>query len=180
MQLRGIAKDGRYKSQFESGTSRGLYSPGRRIKAEKNLFNTPIDIDKSKRPAYGMINFGDNLATGNQYGEFEIVLKNDVLKRTTITLGDSLSVDRWDRKASPFYDPSIGSQLGEETKYGINLIERVKGGQASGISYIEAQIHGGFTVDDIDYIAIDNAGLIPILNKLFSNTAIKFLIRKGT
>ena len=178
--LKGIAKDGRYKSQFESGTSRGLYSPGRRKEAEKNLFNTPINIDKSKRPIYGMINYGDNVATGYQYGEFEIVLKNDVLERTTITLGDSLNVDRWDRKASPFYDPSIGSQLGEETKYGINLIERVKSGQAGGISYIEAQIHKGLTVDDIDSIIVDNAGMIPLLNGLFSDTTIKFIIRKGT
>ena len=102
------------------------------------------------------------------------------MKRTTVTFGDSLSAERWGRKASPFYDPSIGSGLGEDTLFSIGLIEKTKSGIASSMSYIEAQIHGGFTIDDIDCIVIDNAGLIPILNKLFSNTAIRFIIREGT
>jgi len=175
-----MAKDRRYKSQFETSTSNGLLDVNRRTNAENHLFNIPANLDKVQRPAYGTINFGNYVAAGDQYGEFEIILKNDVLKRTTVTFDDSLNIDRWGRKASPFYDTSIGSGFGEETKHTIDLIERTKSGTASDMSYIEAQTHNGFTVDDIDSIAIDNAGLIPMLNRLFSNTAIKFIIRKGT
>lgn len=142
-----IIKDGRFKSQFESGKSGGGFSPKIRRDAEEWGLGVPRDIKAEQHPIYGYFKTPEHGATA--YGNVEFVLKNEVRQRTTITVGDSLG---------GFLDKStVGSPLNSITKasfadpYAVD--EMYKAGKISE-GYIEAQIHGGVTVDDVFEVII--------------------------
>ena len=137
-----ILKDGRFKSQFESNKSGGGFSTKLRRDAEEWGIGVPRNISVEKRPIYGYFKTQEHGA--GAYGNVEFVLKDTVRERTTITVGDSLS---------GFADKStVGVPLNSITKasfadnYAVG--ELYKTGRISE-GYIEAQIHGGVTIDDV-------------------------------
>ena len=137
-----IVKDGRFKSQFEVGKSRGMFAPDTRKVVEKKLFATSTTIEDRLRPIYGYLEQGK--ATPIQsfaldhYGPVKVVLKKSaVASRTTFVCNDSLGV-AWIDNITPqaFNKPSA-------LVTGVDIIE--KSGKLKLIegAYTEAQIHGG-------------------------------------
>ncbi|WJZ48507.1 cytoplasmic protein [Actinomycetia phage DSL-LC01] len=137
--LEKIIADGRFKSQFESKTSQGALNPLARTKGDISQLGYHPDTDPSKRPIYGYATSNgriDNESMGKikQYGQLQMVLKKDVESRATYTADDSLT---WaGLQPAPFGVPSAEAA---RTEYP---------------SYTEAQIHGGVSLADVDYVAV--------------------------
>jgi len=135
--LEKVLKEGRYKTQFETGTSSGQLDPDLRRRVETQLFGYHPSTDPTKRPVYGYLAKGGELNETildevGGYGNVHVVLKPDVNQRTTFTGVDSL-FPRID--AAPLNAPTK-----DVIPPGMNWR-----------SYAEAQIHGGVSVSDIDY-----------------------------
>jgi hypothetical protein len=155
-----ILDDGRLKSIFETpGFKDDEYLDYRSV-YERTAFgyddNTPI----MNRPISGAVlpaqqnteafqNFGEN------YGSTQIVLKDSVKDRATYTIGDSLDT---------FQRPTA---LGEKFPRSIDLLNTASSAQRTRANentnmfsdpkwhtsrYIEAQVHGGISLKDIDKI----------------------------
>ncbi len=140
----GILDDGRFKSQFETGTSGGAFAPYRRKEAEFWGLGATNELPDKKRPIYGYV-ATEKADRAYPYGPIEFVLKERVKDRTTITFGDSLgrfdgtnlvgapvrSLDTgcWDRRV---WDAYVGDWRA--------------------MSYIEAQIHGGVSLQDVEKV----------------------------
>lgn len=162
-----LLRDGRWKTQHETAGSRGAYDPAGRAQVEAQLFGTRPATAPRDRPVYGYVaepGFATVAKPAEQgvvssYGEVVVRLNESVRDRTTITVGDSLArfdslagaparqvtadalpVDRSDFRA-------IASRLYQaKPEEALGILER-------GVSYIEAQYHGGLRLADIDEIA---------------------------
>ena len=140
-----VLEEGRFKTQFETGTSGGAFAPELRIEAEELGLGIPSDVKPSGRPVYGYVS--DSPRTAGGYGIFEFQLKEEVKERTTITLGDSLVRFSDERLAgTPLRDPGMEG-------WGLAGLRYHDMG-VGGIGYIEAQIQGGVTIDDIARLII--------------------------
>jgi hypothetical protein len=109
-----ILQDGRFKSQFETGTSGGYLGPARAM-AEERMFGVPQDADPSQRLIYGALRSArpdeQMVGTGSwvprwqagttHYGDHTFLLRPEAKARSTYTLGDSLSLDRGTRMSGP-------------------------------------------------------------------------------
>ncbi len=147
--LKSILRDGRQKSQFETGSSGGYYDPEYRAKFEKALFQYPEKIDKTDRPTYGLLVDSSNLSprgyNGGQYGDVLIIYKNEVKRFATFTVGDSLDNNsRYPNQvASPVLAPSVESvpvwQRIEARNISFRSIE--EGTRTSRAIYMEVQYH---------------------------------------
>lgn len=167
--------DGRWKNQFETGTSQGTLDPYYRAKQEKNMFGFEDDFEKNKhiRPIYGY--FSDNEHGGinyykeglfptsvSYYGEVNIKIKKDkALRKSTITFHDSLGPDgKW--PPTPAVRPHFTSFQCFEL-IGKILAELKKPSRVNwGESYTEVQYHGQLTMDDVESIHVSTKnGLYP-------------------
>jgi len=132
-----ILPQGKFKNQHETGTSGGYLDSEYRKSAERTAFGEDLE----EFPIYGYIKTENDYV--DMYGDARVVLKPSVRERTTITMDDSLENFTYKQVApSPLtklrpqcidnaYEPETGKFL---------------------MSYIEAQIHGGLTLADIDYV----------------------------
>lgn len=102
--LYNVFKNGEFKNQFETGTTKGVADLSTREAWEKSLFGVPDDASLSDRPVYGMLfpkleksnqkslNYFKDRYNGRSYGDTVVILKKDsVINDTTITFGDSLT-----------------------------------------------------------------------------------------
>jgi hypothetical protein len=108
----------RFKSQFETGTSRGILSPDSRAGAEEWMFGyDKKNHAKDQRPLYGYLCRPSVVASGwrdeesegvntQGYGDIAIRLKSEVKNRATVTGDDSLGMDYL---PSPVTNPSLVS-----------------------------------------------------------------------
>jgi hypothetical protein len=107
-----ILRDGRFKTQFETGTSGGIIKPdgspsSLRIAAEERVFGLPEDLPPEQRPVYGALRTGrleEALTLGSReshaapwrspwhYGDHVFLLGDEAKGRSTYTWGDSLGV----------------------------------------------------------------------------------------
>lgn len=158
-----IVADGRFKSQFETGTSNGSYEPDYRAKFEKDAFGLPLDLPVEKRPIYGHVADRDTLNTARLYGDWGAVLDPKVNERSTFYLGDSLG-SRDPYGPYPFKPPSEDEKAKEMLKafvYGRydgrgdiaaftprNLKGLLDAAVLPG-RYVEAQIHDGLPWSDV-------------------------------
>jgi len=168
-----IVKDGRFKTQFETGTSEGTLSPSMRRRTERELFDYPDDLDPTLRPIYGHI--ADLSDRGTQsYGSWGAVIDPSVKARSTFFLDDSLSqarglkgpykfsegfdkqkdnLDQWIRKTLGYPMPDdVLTTEGHMTPRPFKPDEPVTAGRlrvASSIPYIETQTHGGLPWSDV-------------------------------
>lgn len=136
--------DGRFKTQFETSTSRGLFSPLARSENDVAHFGYHPSMAPEMRPIFGYLTSGgildeEGFGSIRQYGEIQFVLKRDVHGRSTYTTADSLSSGL---KPSPMGVPSV-----EATQ--------VASGSSLSSLYSEAQIHGGVSLDDVDYVTVN-------------------------
>lgn len=179
--LEKVLKDGRFKSQFETGTSKGMFSPDRRASAEYSLFGLPTNLDPKLRPIYGYVDELDRIlkkteiSDVDQYGEIRVIMKPTVRARTTVTTEDSLQIS-WEAEngnvlPSPLNDfspasirlPGARSQYDLYAQVDPDYYDRKLGELFSPettlgakgkqyFSYREIQIHGGVSTDDIAMI----------------------------
>lgn len=91
-----------------------------------------------------------------EYGRYNVILKNRVKGRTTITLGDSLNRQAngmWLNTMLDGTDPEIGTRFvqaagDDESIFFDQSMDPLE--YLGDYSYIEAQIHGGVSIGDID------------------------------
>jgi hypothetical protein len=147
-QARLILKDGRFKSQFETRDSGGEYDPELRAQAEHDGMGVPFGIKDAKRPIYGFYDAPSTDQSIEMYGNIEFVLNTDLKKRTTITVGDSLE---------GFQDGiRVGTPVSriDRTAFTDDFVSRAFITEGKVIEYVEAQVHGGVTLDDVTAIRI--------------------------
>ncbi len=169
--LAKILEDGRFKSQFESGKSKGNNDNILRANVEAKWFGLDPNVFESpeKRPIYGYVMVDGVRPAGiggadifapatdalSQYGNIQVVLKDDVRSRTTAMFGDSLN-NSHQGLPSPVNQPSWQSF----TPAWKSMVTRGLTGTDRDVdsadfrygNYAEAQIHDGVSVDDIEEI----------------------------
>lgn len=196
---RALAR-GRFTTQHETNRSHGMNDPTTRAQFEQGVWGLPLDLDPKKRPVYGYLLYdeqGPMRVTGgragrsggiegdalSQYGRVQVVLKPSIRTRTTAMYGDSLSLRQTGRPA-PVDNPDWraftphsgwGMSNGEQ---GLGRNPRDLGFQR--FSYVEAQIHGGVTVDDIEEVILP-PGATAALKKKLDQAGVKWraLLREG-
>jgi Protein of unknown function (DUF3626) len=176
---------GRMKSQFESGRSNGAYNPRYRAQVEEELFGVDPRVEHApeQRPIYGYVlaagetPFEDRHNETKHYGDIRMVLKADVLPRTTWTETDSLGDGEHAAVPSPLLYPDVATLVQESTlnrlrnyanraydeKFATVLREELErellpaargNPQMSSYTdqYIEAQVHGQVRKEDVEEI----------------------------
>ncbi len=152
--LIAVMGDGRFKNQFESGTSGGDYDIEERKAEEMKMFGIPHSPPppNSHRPIYGYFHpDGNTVDEGSDiewYGEIRCRFKEHVKNRSTLTIGDSLYGNT---RPSTFHDPGLESYRSgiDATLESSMLDTEIKVDDDNRIGYVEAQYHGGLLVDDI-------------------------------
>lgn len=142
-----ILKDGRLKTQFDTGSTMGWYDPSVRAKVEERLFGIPKAYEGDYRPVYGTLHTGHSNkrgwvhgGPGVDYGNAWLELHPEVKKRSTFTAGDSLDT-------AP-ESPVIGRQSHAVTRaFGWKHTPQHCQFQEQIHPYLEAQIHGGVYLD---------------------------------
>jgi hypothetical protein len=144
--LEAMGRDGRYRSQFETGTSNGgltAYPGGGRWSWESRIFGAAYDdAPAAERPTYGSLNFRRRTAGGSpRFGSSHLRLRPDTLARTTFCYPDSYT---------------------EPDDFGVaaamSLIELAEADHPDDLldDYIEAQVHGPVRLDrDVEAVVLD-------------------------
>ena len=184
--IQAVTKSGRFKTQFETNKSGGgLLDPEERADAERILFGYDVDLPKKERPVYGVFSYEDDIAAKfgggkmrreksvqapieNQYGSSVIKLKPQAKNRSTYNGTDSLDTgkdmgfpnqptantlyDSWDEgvpydRQIDFYARRIKKDTDpKDVFFHMNHDEH----------FVEAQIHRGVNLDDIDEVILGN------------------------
>lgn len=146
--LNSILNEGRLKTQFETGTSRGALDNDYRAKAERALFGMPRDAVPSSRPIYGYATNDLNgmpTSPGSVQGYGYVALKLKPSKRpyTTVTGGDSLGRSY---QPSPLNSPNYDS-------FDAEMLDKAKSIQGAAHPYAEVQIGRGVSLaDDVEEV----------------------------
>lgn len=184
--IRGILESGKFKNQFETGTSGGsLNSTGRRKLSDDYFVSYP---DDSSREKYGFLKRPKKYGKDdvNWYGDYEVTFKPQVRKRMTFINGDSLNDYKESWKSSSPIVPGVKETYinwsGRPVSFrkddlpdwrfpnGMRLQSVVydlkrNPGPYSGSTefdpypmddYVEAQYHGPLTIEDVEGIGIPN------------------------
>ena len=135
-----ILESGRFKSQFETGTSMGTLDFGQRAQSEAVQLGYHPSVDPSKRPIYGYLTQNgkidrDSLTEVRTYGAVQLMMKKDIESRSTYTGGDSLGRPTY--KPAPIGTPSADAVWSPYK-----------------IEYAEAQLHGGVSTGDVEFAVI--------------------------
>jgi hypothetical protein len=144
--LEAMARDGVYRSQFETGTSNGgltAFAGGDRWRWESRLFEGRYDVGPAAaRPVYGALNRRELPHGGSvRFGSAHLRLRPDVVERSTFCFPDSV-----------FEPEHVG---GPE-----RLAELVALADAAGHDalddYVEAHVHGGVLLArDVEAVVLD-------------------------
>ena len=147
----GVLDTGRFKTQFETGTSGGVFVPKMRKDAEYNGLGVPYDVEHEMRPVYGYFAAHKDLASS--YGEVEFILNDEVKDRSTLTLDDSLGWfgSGW-ATGSPVAEPADVSGWDGHARL-LASDDPMYAMRRFG-SYPEAQIQGGVTLRDVRKVVL--------------------------
>eukprot|EP01100_Stratorugosa_tubuloviscum_P003996 TRINITY_DN197_c0_g2_i3.p1 TRINITY_DN197_c0_g2~~TRINITY_DN197_c0_g2_i3.p1 ORF type:complete len:206 (-),score=74.83 TRINITY_DN197_c0_g2_i3:128-745(-) len=145
----------RFKSQFETKTSRGTLNNDYRARVESKLFNYELGLEPENRPIYGYLAKDETIMKNEStsyYGHICCKIDDSILSRTTFTCGDSLSLTSNEVGAatqpSPVLKPSIASAFSNISTYTEATIQSIITRYSNidtlfkSFCYIEAQIHG--------------------------------------
>lgn len=157
-----ILTTGRMRTQFETGsTTAAVKSLATRRLREETLLGLPGDTPDAARPVYGYLEIGGARAAGlphedhvSSYGDVQIVLKPTVRSRTTAVVGDTGGADLL---PSPIDDPKWYSFNPNGVifhRQGPKLDRDYTDREFTRNGYIEAQVTGGVTLDDIDEVIL--------------------------
>ncbi len=172
--LRSILKDGRFKSQFETGTSGGTFAPEKRRQIEAKIIGLSPAVPDDQRPIYGYLSGRNFASTGEaetarhilpMYGRVVVRLKPAIKQGATFTRGDSLTRED-EVQATPIEAPTLASGLmslsANNERYDPLAIKAKLGTGDAAIdimtvstSYVEAQYLGGVKVSDIAEVAFN-------------------------
>lgn len=138
-----LRTDLRFKSQFETGSSRGTLNTEARAEQEAANFGLHPNVNPSMRPIYGYIRKGGveykDIIQGEvrQYGEVHFVLKKSVNSRSTFTCEDSLM--------QPMHPSPVNKP---------NYLAALPFIRLGASRYDEAQVHGGVSISDVDRVVM--------------------------
>jgi Protein of unknown function (DUF3626) len=164
----GLLADGRYRSQFETGTSAGgrtAYRGGARAQWEEHMFGGAYGDEIRGRPVYGGLNlldFTDGACP--RFGSCHLRLAPHVRSRSTYSAHDSRALPRDVGIAGA--DEPVLAALCEATARLPLLRERwAAGGACRGAGpgraldeYVEVQVHGGLDLArDVTAVVVDPA-----------------------
>lgn len=146
MVIESIARDGVYRSQFETGISNGgltAFPGGDRWRWESRLFDARYDEGPpSARPVYGAWNRkSDPYGGAIRFGSAYLRLRADVTRRCTFCFPDSVlePVDVGDASLLPYL-----SQMADES--GFDDLD----------DCVEAHVHGGVSLmNDVEALVLD-------------------------
>lgn len=153
----GLAADGVYRTQFETGTSSGGLDHvlrGARSGWERVMFGGAYDgAAPAERPRYGgldLLPYPDGACP--RFGSTHLRLRPDVHERCTFSWGDSVTepttVGTWDRLGAVLAAATDAPELRGRARVGA---DRVDG------DIIEVQIHGGLRMSDVETVVTDPA-----------------------
>jgi hypothetical protein len=144
--IESLARDGRYRSQFETGTSNGgltAHRGGDRWRWESRLFGGRYDdAPAGERPVYGAWNRREDPYGGAiRFGSAHLRLRAEVLERCTFCFPDSVL------EPTDFGGPEVLPQLSAMA-------------DASGFDdldeCVEAHVHGGVVIErDVEAVVLD-------------------------
>jgi hypothetical protein len=141
-----MARDGVYRSQFETGTSNGgltAHPGGDRWRWESRIFAGAYDAGPpAARPKYGSLNFRRRLAGGSpRFGSAYLRLAVHTLARTTFCYPDSVFEPRHFGVA-----PKLSTLIALAEADGKDPLD----------DYIEAQVHGVVSLtQDVEALVLD-------------------------
>lgn len=159
--LDSVLRDGRLKTQFETGRSAGGgINTAARAEAEENGLGIARNSEPSQRPIYAYVRNRFSEEYVDAYGDATIVLKRDSIRSsTTYTVGDSLDAMRRNQVRGVALDQDGIEAWGGNT----NRLYRMATGRItpedSGLDYIETQIRGGVSISQIERV-IDRGNMI--------------------
>lgn len=143
-----IAREGFYRSQFETGTSNGGLSAqvrGERWEWESRMFGGAYDeADLALRPKYGALNFTHSVIGGSpRFGSGHFRLLPHVLARTTFCYPDS----HLKPEAFGVADRMALIDLAEQNSLGLDPVLD---------NYVEAHMHGPLSIEkDVEAVVLD-------------------------
>ncbi len=148
--LDAMAADGRYRSQFETGTSNGgltAHPGGDRWAWESRLFGGAYDTaPPEQRPTYGALNFRRRPVGGSpRFGSAHLRLTADTLTRATFCYPDSHLLRH----------PVLPHHIGVAAR--MDLIALAEADDQDLLDdYIEAHLHGPLSLDrDVEAVVLD-------------------------
>lgn len=140
-----MARAGRYRSQFETGTSNGgltAHPGGDRWRWESRLFGSAYDeAPASARPKYGALNFRNRRnGAAPRFGSSFFRLTSECLDRTTFCYPDSVFEP---------VDVGVAARM--------SLVELALADDQDLLDdYVEAQVHGDVVfADDVEALVLD-------------------------
>lgn len=145
-----LARDGIYRSQFETGTSNGgmtAYPGGDRWSWESLIFGGAYDAcagsDLSLRPKYGALNYrADPVGASRRFGSCHLRLHPQVLVRATFCYPDS----HMQPEHFGVGDRMALIDMAAENRLALDLLD----------DYIEAHVHGPLQVaGDVEAVVLD-------------------------
>ncbi|GII99003.1 uncharacterized protein DUF3626 [Sediminihabitans luteus] len=155
--LESLAHDGRYRSQFETGTSNGGLGarPGEaRWRWEQRMFGTAYDAaPASARPVYGALNHRRSRSGGAlRFGSAHLRLAAHVLDRCTFCFPDSVLEPTSFGTAGAFDLLPLAEAFAAVPR--TDAEEARDGGALD--AYVEAHVHGGVRLaTDVEALVLD-------------------------
>jgi hypothetical protein len=138
-----------FKNQHQTGTSKGTLNPALRARWESGAFGLDQYGPPESFPIYGYMsppgqsNLDDYASS---YGSVRVLFKDSVKDRITISAGDSLGGSYM---PTPINDIGLTSVDGRAVALTDLPADSSPTQVASGVGYIEAQIHGGLAISDV-------------------------------
>jgi hypothetical protein len=130
---------------------------------EHRLYGYPLNIQPVQRPVYGhLFRAGDAgmLGTVDTFGDADLVLKPEVIRRTTFAMGDTAVQNSVRHRGAatapqPMRTPNWRAGLYRDAMgvfRGDPLDARSVSEPPPGVQFFEAQIHGGVRLTDISHV----------------------------
>lgn len=175
--IKGILSSGRFKNQFETGTSGGALDASDRRMLSQLYFGTPEGRLDMNREKYGFLKNPARLDDVGYYGRYEIGFNPSVRKRMTVTNGDSMNnyvgwsdlqstivptpividdpetyLNWYGRKESPW-------SIKERAEHVLDDLRRRHSSTEGYDDYVEAQYHGPLGLEDVSSIRVPTVSL---------------------
>ncbi|WP_091725318.1 DUF3626 domain-containing protein [Nocardioides scoriae] len=155
--LTGLARDGAYRSQFETGTSNGglgAHRGGARWRWEQRLFGRAYDdAAPAERPKYGALDHRRRRIGGApRFGSAHLRLTEAVLDRSTFCFPDSVSEPTATGTADRFDLLPLVERFDARLRAG--ELGPAEGGVLD--DYVEAHVHGPVELGtDVEAVVLD-------------------------
>ena len=163
--LKAILESGRIKNTFDDdaidfvGSDAPDYYRQTRRNTEERKFGIRQEGLANERPIYAYLESPQYLKSAPElneaemFGEARIVIKDEVKKRATVTIGDSLYTE--DNQPTPLLAPTTscyGQEIKSITHEGGAVADTIVNNAELGKTYLETQIFGGVSLSDIEFV----------------------------